>query len=84
MKPALLSALFAALVLPAAARAADAFDTERLQRSCTLQRESLLRERNGTPACDELKKQRKKSKAAPAGRPSEKNKRSADTDRKSR
>ena len=71
MKPALL--ILPAALLPAAAQAADPFETERLQRSCTLQRESLLRERNGTPACDQLKALHKKSKT-PAEGPSEKNK----------
>lgn len=36
--------------------AADAFELERMERSCKLQRESLLVKRNGTPACDELKR----------------------------
>lgn len=44
------------LMLPWAAHAADAFELERVERSCKLQRESLLVKRRGTPACDELKR----------------------------
>ncbi|MGF6147415.1 Uncharacterised protein [Kingella potus] len=44
--------LFAAL--PALAAAADNYEIERLERKCALERESLLRERNGTPACEQL------------------------------
>lgn len=78
MKTALAALALTALLLPAAARAADSFEIERLERSCALQRESLLRERNGTPACDALKRAKTakaKRQAEASDRPSEKSRR---------
>lgn len=45
----------ALLFVPYAAHAVDLFELERLERSCRLQQESLLKERQGTPACQEWK-----------------------------
>ena len=44
----------AAAPVVAAETKPDSYETERLERSCAIGRESLLRERNGTPACDRL------------------------------
>ncbi len=46
--------LLAAAPVVAAETKPDSYETERLERSCAIERESLLRERNGTPACDRL------------------------------
>ena len=46
--------LLAAAPVFAAETKPDSYETERLERSCAIKRESLLRERNGTPACDRL------------------------------
>lgn len=49
--------LFALCVLPvlsAPVLAEDAFETDALKRRCTIEQNSQLRERNGTPSCDRL------------------------------
>ena len=43
-----------AAVMPAVVAAADSYEIEKLERKCTLERESLLRHRNGTPSCEQL------------------------------
>lgn len=58
MKTALLAA--AILLLPLSAHA---FERERLERACAIEQSSLLKERNGTPSCDQLKRQNKQSSA---------------------
>ncbi|WP_107688702.1 hypothetical protein [Neisseria wadsworthii] len=35
---------------------AHAFEQERLERACRIEQGSLLKDRNGTPSCDELKR----------------------------
>ena len=42
----------AILLLPLSAHA---FERERLQRACMIEQGSLLKDRNGTPSCDQLK-----------------------------
>ena len=39
--------------------AVDSFELERLERSCRLQQESLLKSRQGTPACQAFKQAKK-------------------------
>lgn len=46
-------------LLPLTAHAVSEFDLERLERSCRLQQESLLKSRNGTPACKEWQQAKK-------------------------
>ena len=52
------------LLLPLSAHA---FEHERLQRACMIEQGSLLKDRNGTPSCDQLKKLNKQSSAKRKG-----------------
>ena len=54
----------AILLLPLSAHA---FERERLQRACMIEQGSLLKDRNGTPSCDQLKKLNKQSSAKRKG-----------------
>ncbi|KPN70824.1 hypothetical protein [Neisseria sp. 83E34] len=46
-----------------------AFEHERLERACRIEQGSLLKDRNGTPSCDELKRFHAKKSTKPAKNP---------------
>ncbi|WP_416191450.1 hypothetical protein [Neisseria sp. CCUG12390] len=50
-----LLALTALIALCVSAYAEDAFQIDDLKRRCTIEQNSQLRERNGTPSCERLK-----------------------------